>query len=160
MSPTVELSVGAWSPISMLGTVYPTGIGDASPSTADFFAAKGALETLLGALRVEVGVVRGSDPFLHPGRAARVLVGGEDAGWLGEIHPGVASEWDLGRVAGFELDLSVVLPSAGTLTFHSAVPEATLAWRWVSSSMVQSAGTGSRTTTVTASFLALRSTIS
>ena len=35
-------------------------------------------------------VVRGDDPFLHPGRAARVLVGGEDAGWLGEVHPGVA----------------------------------------------------------------------
>jgi phenylalanyl-tRNA synthetase beta chain len=41
-----------------------------------------------------------------------VLIGGEDAGWLGELHPSVASEWDLGRVAGFELDLGVVLRHA------------------------------------------------
>ena len=94
------------------GRVRPASWGDASPPEADFFAAKGTLEALLRALRVPFTTVRGSDPFLHPGRAARVLVGGEDAGWLGELHPGVASEWDLGRVAGFELDLSVVLPHA------------------------------------------------
>ncbi len=67
---------------------------------------------MLGALRVDWSVVRGDDAFLHPGRAARVLIAGEDAGWLGEVHPGVASEWDLGRVAGFELDLGAVLPHA------------------------------------------------
>ena len=79
----------------MTGRVRPASWSDASPSTADFFAAKGVLETLLNALRVPFEVNRGEDPFLHPGRAARVLVGGEDAGWLGEVHPGVASEWDL-----------------------------------------------------------------
>jgi phenylalanyl-tRNA synthetase beta chain len=38
-----------------------------------------------------------------------VLVAGEPAGWLGEIHPLVAAEWELeGVVAGFELDLDAV----------------------------------------------------
>ncbi|MDX3099129.1 NPCBM/NEW2 domain-containing protein [Streptomyces sp. ME19-03-3] len=37
MSPTVDQSVGGWSPISMLGTVYPTGIGVASPSTVRYY---------------------------------------------------------------------------------------------------------------------------
>ncbi|GIF64048.1 alpha-galactosidase [Asanoa ishikariensis] len=37
MSPTVDLSVGGWSPISMLGQVYPTGIGVASPSTVRYY---------------------------------------------------------------------------------------------------------------------------
>ncbi|MFD0592490.1 NPCBM/NEW2 domain-containing protein [Catellatospora coxensis] len=37
MSPTVDRSVGGWSPISMLGTVYPTGIGVASPSTIRYY---------------------------------------------------------------------------------------------------------------------------
>jgi phenylalanyl-tRNA synthetase beta chain len=96
----------------MTGRLRPASWGETDPPTADFFAAKAALETLLGALRVEFTVVRGSDPFLHPGRAARVIVAGEDAGWLGEVHPGVGSEWDLGRVAGFELDLGLVLPHA------------------------------------------------
>jgi phenylalanyl-tRNA synthetase beta chain len=82
----------------MTGRLRPASWGETDPPTADFFASKAALETLLGALRVEFTVVRGSDPFLHPGRAARVIVAGEDAGWLGEVHPGVGSEWDLGRV--------------------------------------------------------------
>ena len=37
MNPTVDLSVGGWSPISMLGQVYPTGIGVASPSTVRYY---------------------------------------------------------------------------------------------------------------------------
>ncbi|MBE2314941.1 phenylalanine--tRNA ligase subunit beta [Solirubrobacter sp. CPCC 204708] len=96
----------------MTGRIRPASWGDGNPPTADFFAAKGVLETVLGALRVDFTVVRGADPFLHPGRAARVLVGGEDAGWLGEIHPGVAAEFGLARVAGFELDFGAVLPHA------------------------------------------------
>ena len=35
------------------------------------------------------------EPFLHPGRSARVLAGGERVGWLGELHPLVARAWDL-----------------------------------------------------------------
>ncbi|MER7890019.1 NPCBM/NEW2 domain-containing protein [Micromonospora sp. NPDC094482] len=37
MSPTVDLSVGGWTPISMLGRVYPTGLGVASPSTVRYY---------------------------------------------------------------------------------------------------------------------------
>ncbi|MEU3983789.1 NPCBM/NEW2 domain-containing protein [Streptomyces sp. NPDC026672] len=37
MSPTVDQSVGGWTPISMLGQVYPTGIGVASPSTIRYY---------------------------------------------------------------------------------------------------------------------------
>jgi phenylalanyl-tRNA synthetase beta chain len=96
----------------LTGRVRPASWRDTDPPQADFFAAKGALTVLLGALRVPWTVERAEEPFLHPGRAARVLAGGEPAGWLGELHPGVAADWDLGRVAGFELDLGVVLPHA------------------------------------------------
>jgi alpha-galactosidase len=37
MSPTIDLSVGGWSPLSVLGQVYPTGIGVASPSTVRYY---------------------------------------------------------------------------------------------------------------------------
>ncbi|WP_406502463.1 NPCBM/NEW2 domain-containing protein [Streptomyces sp. NBC_01602] len=37
MSPTVDLSVGGSSPISMLGQVHPTGIGVASPSAVRYY---------------------------------------------------------------------------------------------------------------------------
>ncbi|MEN3610681.1 NPCBM/NEW2 domain-containing protein [Plantactinospora sp. ZYX-F-223] len=37
MSPTVDASVGGGSPISVVGQVYPTGIGVASPSTVRYY---------------------------------------------------------------------------------------------------------------------------
>jgi phenylalanyl-tRNA synthetase beta chain len=57
-------------------------------------------------LGVPVEVVPGEQPFLHPGRSGRVLVEGEEAGWLGEIHPLVCRAWDLEAAAGFEVDLA------------------------------------------------------
>jgi len=52
--------------------------------------------------------------FLHPGRAAAVLVDGEHLGWVGEIPPAVAPEWEFEEpLAGFEIDLSAVAPRAG-----------------------------------------------
>jgi phenylalanyl-tRNA synthetase beta chain len=89
---------------------------DSEPPPADFFTAKGVLQGLLDAVRASWAVERGGEPFLHPGRAARILVGGQPAGWLGEIHPLVATEWDLqGTVAGFELDLDAVPEPPTTL---------------------------------------------
>ena len=62
----------------------------------------------MDALRVPWEVEPAREPFLHPGRAARVLAGGEPAGWLGELHPAVAARWDLEQAAGFELDFGVL----------------------------------------------------
>jgi phenylalanyl-tRNA synthetase beta chain len=91
------------------GSVRPPSWRDPDPPDADFFTGKGILQALLGALRSEWTVERAADPFLHPGRAARVLVGPEPVGWLGEVHPLVAAEWDLeGTIAAFELDLDAV----------------------------------------------------
>jgi phenylalanyl-tRNA synthetase beta chain len=83
---------------------------DADPPRADFFSAKGILAGLLGALRASwIVEPTQSHPFLHPGRAAAILIDGAPAGWLGEVHPLVAAEWELeGIVAGFELDLDAV----------------------------------------------------
>ena len=48
-------------------------------------------------------------PFLHPGRDARVLAGdGRAIGWIGELHPLVAREWDLDGAAAFELDFDAL----------------------------------------------------
>jgi phenylalanyl-tRNA synthetase beta chain len=67
-----------------------------------FPVAKGVLETLYAALRVELRVERTQEPFLHPGKAART-----DAGWLGELHPArLEGGWGV-----FELDLSTLFAS-------------------------------------------------
>ena len=92
----------------LAGPMRPPSWREGEPPQADFYAAKAVLAALLDTLRVPWSVERGGEPFLHPGRAARVLAGGEPAGWLGELHPAVARAWDLEGGAGFELDLGVI----------------------------------------------------
>jgi phenylalanyl-tRNA synthetase beta chain len=81
------------------------------PPRADLYAVKGLLEALASALRVPVECRPGTAPFLHPGRAAEVIAGGEPIGWLGELHPSV-SGWDLPGAAVFELDLDRLIAAA------------------------------------------------
>jgi phenylalanyl-tRNA synthetase beta chain len=91
------------------GAARPASWRDNAPPGVDFFAAKGVLAGLLDTLRIPWTVTRHSEPFLHPGRSARIEVGGEAVGWIGEVHPLVAAGWDLrDTVAAFELDLDAV----------------------------------------------------
>jgi len=73
----------------------------------DFFDVKGDLEAIAGpTFAVEPAV----HPALHPGRSARVLLGGVEAGWLGELHPGLVQELELPQPAIVaELDLDPLL---------------------------------------------------
>jgi phenylalanyl-tRNA synthetase beta chain len=101
--------------------------GDYEPATwrraalqADFYTAKGVLVALLDALGMRWRLVAGGPPFLHPGRAAEVVVDAREAGWLGELHPVVAAEFGLAELERppivLELDLGVVLPVAERVT--------------------------------------------
>ena len=72
------------------------------------------LEALAGQLGVEFGFTEASEPFLHPGRAATIEIDGAAAGWVGEIHPLVAREWDLDVAVGFEISTAALLGAAGT----------------------------------------------
>ncbi len=87
---------------------------------ADFFALKGVLEGLASGLGASLAFEPATEPFLHPGRAARVLAGGADAGWIGELHPLVCREWDLESAAGFEVGLAALVgvATAGEETFE------------------------------------------
>ena len=91
------------------GSMRPASWRESEPPRADFFSVKAVLAALLDALRVPWSVESAREPFLHPGRSARVLIAGEDAGWIGEIHPAVARAWDIdGGAAGFELALAPI----------------------------------------------------
>jgi phenylalanyl-tRNA synthetase beta chain len=79
---------------------------------ADFFALKGVLEALARGLGAELSFAPAEEPFLHPGQAAAVSVGGAAAGWLGEVHPLVCRTWDLDAAVAFELDLAPLLAAA------------------------------------------------
>jgi phenylalanyl-tRNA synthetase beta chain len=93
------LLVGPWPPHSWLREEVPT----------DFYLAKGLVDRLLAALGVCASYSISSEPFLHPGKAARLELEGETLGWVGEVHPlvlqahglpagAVAAEMDLDRL--------------------------------------------------------------
>ncbi len=70
---------------------------------ADFFDVKADLEALAAPL--EVRLEAAAHPALHPGRSARVLVAGEFAGWVGELHPRWQRKYELPQAPVlFELD--------------------------------------------------------
>jgi phenylalanyl-tRNA synthetase beta chain len=99
--------------VLLAGAVAPATWGAPEPRRADLFAVKALLEALGEALRVRLECAKGEQPFLHPGRAAELLCGGERIGWLGELHPLVAREWDLDGAAAMELDLGRLLAASG-----------------------------------------------
>ena len=90
---------------------------------ADFYSVKGALEALAARLEIALEVRPGDEPFLQPGRAGRVLISGEDVGWIGEIHPLVCREWDLDAAAGFEVDLAALVAAStiGEETYEDVI---------------------------------------
>ncbi|MGH2971629.1 MAG: phenylalanine--tRNA ligase subunit beta, partial [Gaiellaceae bacterium] len=63
-----------------------------------YAGAKGVVDALLAALKIEPEIERGSHPVLHPGKTAKL-----PQGWIGEVHPAVASGW-----SAFELDLAAL----------------------------------------------------
>jgi phenylalanyl-tRNA synthetase beta chain len=104
------------------GALRPGGwSGEAVES--DFFAIKGVLEALAAQLGTEMEVEPADEPFLHPGRSGRIMLGGEAAGWIGEIHPLVCRAWDLEAAAGFELELAalVALSPSGQEQFEDVI---------------------------------------
>jgi len=68
---------------------------------AGFLELKGALEWLACMAGVRLHIEAQQQPWLHPGRSARLFSGEVDLGWAGEIHPNLALELDL--------DVSVIL---------------------------------------------------
>jgi phenylalanyl-tRNA synthetase beta chain len=103
------------------GPVRPATWRDPEPRGADFFAAKGVVGGMLDTVHVPWTVEADPEaaPFLHPGRAARVLIDGTPAGWIGEIHPDVAAGWDWsGVVAAFEVNLDVAAAHVRFTTYQ------------------------------------------
>jgi phenylalanyl-tRNA synthetase beta chain len=111
MQPEERLHLG----VLLAGEVRPK-TWRSEPQLADFYVVKGLLAGVLEALGVEWRLVDGGPAFLHPGRAAEVLIDTRDAGYLGEVHPLVARGFGLEELehppAVFEIDLGLALAAA------------------------------------------------
>jgi phenylalanyl-tRNA synthetase beta chain len=97
----------------LLAGVYESATWRSDERKPDFFTAKSLLAMLLDTLGVDWRLADGGPAFLHPGRAAELLAGGHEVGWVGELHPLVARAFELDEPpAVLELDLGTVLAAA------------------------------------------------
>ena len=98
-----------------------------APSAFDFFDAKGIVEQLLRALRIEKVRFQPADPdacgWLQPGNAAQVLIGGQPAGWVGAIHPLSLQKFGVDTpVFAFELSFDELVRNAHKELAYTEVP--------------------------------------
>lgn len=78
-----------------------------STRAVDLYDLKSDLEALLArrATRYEVA----THPAFHPGRSARILVGGREVGWIGELHPRWMQKYELAQgLVCFEVDAALL----------------------------------------------------
>jgi phenylalanyl-tRNA synthetase beta chain len=108
--------------IGMAGPIVPVSWADHAAAHTDFFVLKGVVEALLDGLHLQGAVFQPTDhPTFAPGRTARVALGAQTLGFLGEIHPAVRRAFDLpaASVCLAEVDLealSQVVPPVSALT--------------------------------------------
>jgi phenylalanyl-tRNA synthetase beta chain len=103
--------------------------GNGAPGLMDFFDLKGVIETMLRDLRIagEVCYVPVDHNTFHPGRVARLEIGGRPVGILGEVHPLVCQQFGLGLdlerpVLAAEFDLEALLADVVTVREIAPVP--------------------------------------
>ncbi len=73
---------------------------------ANFTEIQAVLDAVIRERRIEYEVAESNDPAFIEGRRADILIRGKKAGVLGEIHPGVISNFGLEQpIIGFELGL-------------------------------------------------------
>jgi phenylalanyl-tRNA synthetase beta chain len=71
-------------------------LGSYGPNV-NFFTLKGQLEAVFAGLRTlkTSYVADKTNPSYHPGRCAKVFVGGEEVGVIGQVHPAVAKNYGM-----------------------------------------------------------------
>ncbi|MGT2721470.1 phenylalanine--tRNA ligase subunit beta [Streptococcus porcinus] len=75
----------------------------------DFFYAKGILENLFHKLGIKVSFVTEKEmASMHPGRTARLILNNQTLGFVGQVHPQVASDYDIPETYVAELNLQMI----------------------------------------------------
>ena len=92
----------------------------------DFFALKGAVETILAGLRITgiTYVVESGNPSYHPGRCAKVYCGETLLGTLGQIHPHVAENYGVDcELYAAEFSFDALYASMGGKAVYQPLPK-------------------------------------
>jgi len=93
-------------------------------ATAVFYRLKSVLDGCIASLSAPACTYqRGAAQLFHPGRCAAVVLDGRQLGYIGELHPTVASAAKIeGRAVAFEIDVEPLL-SAATIRRAQPLPK-------------------------------------
>lgn len=93
----------------------------------DFYDAKGVLETLIDRLNMDEQISFAPSTalnFLHPGRQAAILRDDVTVGFVGEVHPDVLDNYDIGtKVYLVEIDMAAIVAGASLDHKYTPVPK-------------------------------------
>ncbi len=92
----------------------------------NFFKLKGAVETLLASFKIECVAFQANrtDATFHPGRCADILINGEIAGVMGELHPLTAENYNADeKLYVAQIDFNSVLAARNILTVYKPLPK-------------------------------------
>ena len=92
----------------------------------DFFHVKGCVENVLEMLSIRglAFVPRKDNPSYHPGRCAALVQGDKVLGYLGQIHPAVLKNYDIGtELYVAELDLEELFPLVEREHYYQPLPK-------------------------------------
>lgn len=79
------------------------------PQPMDFYDLKGIITTLMEGLHLHMEIEPAEHPSFHPGKCARLLVGQQQLGVFGELHPLVHERYDFSAFPVIAADLNLDL---------------------------------------------------
>jgi phenylalanyl-tRNA synthetase beta chain len=95
--------------------------------THDFYIVKGAIEAVLDDLKIYgCSFERSSEPFLHPGQSADILISGNKTGFIGALSPAVVSSLDIktkSAIIAAEIDIDTILPYSMQVIKYRQLPK-------------------------------------
>ncbi|MBE6797850.1 MAG: phenylalanine--tRNA ligase subunit beta [Ruminococcaceae bacterium] len=90
----------------------------------DFFTLKGTVEEIMKLFGAHTDYERSAENYLHPGRQATIKANNKPVGVLGELHPDVASEYDISaRVYVAEIKLDELFTINKRKTIYKPLPK-------------------------------------
>lgn len=90
----------------------------------DFFTLKGIVEKIMAELGANVTYERSTEPYLHPGRQARAMLGNTAVAVFGEVHPSAAENFAVApRTYIAEIKLDVLYKTEKPKNIYKALPK-------------------------------------
>lgn len=92
----------------------------------DFYHVKGILEAYFEAIGVSSTIryeANGAISWMHPGRTADIILNDAVIGYVGQLNPGVSSNYDLKETYVFEFNLDAILDVNKTIVTQQPIPK-------------------------------------